>query len=156
MKSSRTRNSIAALALSATALVGIVTLEGYSDKVIIPVPGDRPTLGFGTTEGVRADDTTNPVKALARALTDIDKYSVAIKGCVKVPLHQYEYDAYVSLAYNIGPTAFCSSTLVRVLNQEQYEEACKQILRWDKFKGKPLRGLTIRRESEYKLCMGEQ
>lgn len=84
------------------------------------------------------------------------KYEGAIKECVAVPLHQHEYDAYLSLAYNIGPTAFCGSTLVRKLNAQDYTGACREILRWDRFKGQPLRGLTLRREGEYRQCMGSQ
>lgn len=149
------RASIASLALSAAALVGIALKEGYTDQAIIPVPGDVPTLGFGTTDGVKMGDRTTPPQALARKLSDVQKFEGAIRQCVRVPLHQHEYDAYVSLAYNIGSSAFCTSTLVRLLNQEQYEDACRQILRWDRFKGQPLRGLTIRRQSEFSQCMGE-
>ncbi len=150
----RQRSAIAGIVLSASALVGLALSEGYSDTTIIPVPGDVPTIGFGTTEGVKMGDTITPPKALARALTDIQKYEGAIKRCVTVPLHQYEYDAYVSLAYNIGPTAFCNSTLVKRLNGQAYAAACQQILVWDKFKGKPLRGLTLRRQAEYRQCKG--
>lgn len=151
----RSRTTIGALVLSASALVGIALHEGYSDEAIIPVPGDVPTIGFGTTQGVKPGDRITPPKALKRALSDIQKYEGAIKQCVKVPLYQYEYDAYTSLAYNIGPTAFCKSSIVTALNAEQYDEACKKILMFDKFKGKPLKGLTIRRQAEYKQCIGE-
>lgn len=106
----RQRIGIAGLALSASALVGIVLSEGYSDHAIIPVPGDVPTIGFGTTQGVKIGDKITPPKALARALKDVETYEGAIKQCVKVPLTQSEYDAYVDLAYNIGPGAFCKST----------------------------------------------
>jgi lysozyme len=150
------RVNLAALALSAAALVGIVTYEGYTDSAVIPVPGDVPTIGFGTTDGVKMGDRTTPVAALGRALKDIQTYEGAVKRCVRVPLYQHEYDAYISLSYNIGPTAFCNSTLVRKLNNLDYEGACKEVLRWDKFQGKPLRGLTIRRQSEYRQCIGEQ
>lgn len=150
------RTNVAALVLSAAALIGIVVHEGYSDTAYVPVAGDVPTIGFGTTGGVKLGDKTTPIKALERALTDVNSFEDALKKCVKVPLHQYEYDAYISLSYNIGSSAFCNSTLVKLLNSGNYEEACKQILRWDKFQGKPLRGLTIRRQSEYKQCIGMQ
>ena len=150
----RKRSVIAGIVLSASALVGIALHEGYSDTAIIPVPGDVPTIGFGSTEGVKPGDRITPPKALARALTDVQKYEGAIKRCVTVPLHQHEYDAYVSLAYNIGPGAFCGSTLVKRLNAGDYPGACQQILVWDKFKGKPLNGLTVRRQAEYRHCMG--
>lgn len=149
------RKRVAAITVSAAALVAIVMHEGYSDRAYTPVPGDVPTIGFGTTEGVKPGDTITPPKALARALTDVQKFEGALKKCVKVPLAQNEYDAYISLSYNIGSGAFCGSTLVRKLNASEYQQACNEILKWDKFKGKPLRGLTIRRQEEYKLCVGE-
>jgi lysozyme len=148
------RTKIAALVLSAFALVGIVSHEGYKDDAYIPIPGDVPTIGFGTTEGVKMGDKTTPVKALQRAMQDVQKFEGAVKQCVKVPLHQYEYDAYISLAYNIGSGAFCRSTLVKKLNAQDYEGACKEILRWDRAQGKVLRGLTLRRQEEYRKCTG--
>lgn len=147
------RQEIATLTLSATALVAILLHEGYRENAYIPVAGDVPTIGFGTTKEVKLGDRISPELALQRANRDIQLFEGAIKSCVSVPLTQYEYDAYTSLAYNIGPSAFCNSTLVRVLNEGRYEEACKQILRWDKFKGKTLAGLTKRRQEEYRKCM---
>ena len=148
------RTAIAALTLSASALVGIALNEGYVEVAAPPVAGDVPTNGFGSTEGVRLGDKTTPTRALVRLLNDANSHSEGIKRCIKVPLYQYEFDAYSSLAYNIGVNAFCSSTLVAKLNAGDYAGACKQILRWDRFKGKPLRGLTKRRQAEYATCMG--
>ena len=147
------RKKVAALALSAAALVGIVVHEGYSDVAYIPVPGDVPTIGFGTTGGVKPGDRITPTRALSRALTDIQQFEGALKECVKVPLTQNEYDTYISLSYNIGSQAFCNSTLVKKLNAQDYSGACKEILRWDKFQGKPLAGLTKRRQDEYMRCI---
>lgn len=149
------RTQVAGLVLSASALVGIVAHEGYSEKAYFPVPGDVPTIGFGTTAGVQIGDKINPVQALGRALKDVSQFEGAIRQCVTAPLHQYEYDAYVSLSYNIGSRAFCSSTLVRKLNAEDYAGACQEILKWDKFQGGALRGLTLRRQSEFKKCTGQ-
>jgi lysozyme len=148
------RTPIFGLGISGVALIGLLVAEGFRDHAYIPVAGDVPTIGFGTTENVKMGDKVTVTQALNRAMVDVQKFEGAIKSCVKVPLHQYEYDAYTSLAYNIGSGAFCRSTLVRLLNQEKYDEACKQILRWDFFKGKPLRGLTVRREKEYQQCIG--
>ena len=50
------RRTVAALTLSAAALVGIVLHEGYTDRAVIPVKGDVPTIGFGTTSGVKIGD----------------------------------------------------------------------------------------------------
>jgi lysozyme len=146
---------IGALSLSASALVGIALHEGYRGEAYIPVKGDVPTIGFGTTAGVKPGDRIEPVQALVRKLADVQRFEGALKECVRVPLHQYEYDAFMSLAYNIGPGAFCSSTLVRRLNAGDYTGACNEILRWDRFRGEPLRGLTLRRQAESRQCIGQ-
>lgn len=135
----KARLAIASLVLSAGAFVGIATREGYTDNTIIPTKGDKPTNGFGTTEGVKMGDRTTPVKALQRAMADVQKYEGAIKQCVRAPLSQAEYDVYVDLAYNIGPTNFCysvdktgritgPSTLSRRLAAGDYRAACDAIL----------------------------
>lgn len=165
---------LAALSLSGAGLVGIALQENYTSVAVIPVPGDVPTLGFGTTGGVKLGDKITPPVALARALQDVGKYEGALKRCVKVPLHQREYDAYISLAYNIGATAFCDSTLVAKLNEEDYVAGCLHI---EDFvcgpataatqakpgekcysKRKPMRivrGLANRRATERALCEGK-
>jgi lysozyme len=149
------RVQLASLTLSAAALVGLALSEGYTDRAVQPLPGDKWTYGFGTTEGVRPGDTITPPKALERKLRDVQNFEGALKQCVTVPLAQHEYDAYVSLAYNIGSKAFCGSTLVRLLNAGDYAGACQQILRWDRFKGERVRGLTARREREHALCISD-
>lgn len=161
---SKTRIAIAVAALSAVGLVGVVNLEGYTDRAVIPVKGDKPTLGFGTTEGVKMGDTTTPPQALARALADVQKFEAALKQCVHVPLHQHEYDAFVSFSYNVGSTAFCRSTLVKKLNAGDYPGACRELLRWNYYQGKNCSlpenarlcgGIAKRRQEEYRRCMGE-
>jgi lysozyme len=151
----KARIVIGALTLSASALVGIAVHEGYRGEAYIPVKGDVPTIGFGTTAGVKSGDTIEPVQALVRKLADVQRFEGALKQCVRVPLHQHEYDAFLSLAYNIGPGAFCGSTLVRRLNAGDYAGACAEILRWDRFRGEPLRGLTLRRQAENRQCLGQ-
>ena len=159
------RRAVAGLTLSAAALVGIVLHEGYTDHAVIPARGDVPTIGFGTTAGVKIGDTTTPPKALARALADAQQFEGALKQCVTVPLAQHEYDAFVSFSYNVGSRAFCQSTLVRKLNAEDYAGACAELLRWRFFQGKDCAlpanarlcgGLATRREAEYRQCIGER
>jgi lysozyme len=131
------RIAIAALSFSAIGLIGLAASEGYTDSAIIPTKGDVPTLGFGTTtrpdgSPVQLGDKTNPVEALQRKARDIVKFEGALKSCVRVPLTQGEYDVYVDHAYNIGPGAFCSSTIVRRLNAGDYTGACNAILMWNR------------------------
>ena len=149
------RVHIASLVLSAASLIGIAAHEGYRDRAYIPVAGDRPTLGFGDAQGVKLGDKTDPIRALIRLNQQAEVFQKEMKQCIgDVPLHQHEWDAYVSLTFNIGSGAFCKSTLVKKLQQQDYVGACTQILRWDRFNGVPLAGLTKRRQEEYTKCIG--
>lgn len=125
---SKARMTIGGLSLSALAFVAILTRESYTETAIIPTKGDVPTVGFGTTGGVKMGDKTTPVKAVQRAMADANQFEGALKRCVGVPLHQAEYDLYVDLSYNIGSSAFCSSTIVKRLNNQDYSGACDAIL----------------------------
>ena len=148
------RQSVGGLGIGAALLVSVLMYEGYTNEAVIPVPGDVPTIGVGRTEGVHMGDKTEPVREMMMLLKNLDRYGNGIKDCITVPLYQYELDAFISLAYNIGINAFCNSTLVKKLNAGDYVGACDQIMRWDKFKGKPLKGLTNRRNKEYITCRG--
>lgn len=151
------RISVAALSLSATGLVAITSYEGYTNKAVIPIPGDVPTLGFGTTKGVRMGDSITPPVALRRALDELQTdYESGVKRCVHVPLYQHEYDAYASLAYNVGVTAFCNSTLVKKANAEDYAGACAEFDRWIYAGGRVVPGLVNRRKKERAMCEGRE
>jgi lysozyme len=154
-----TRVKLTALSLSASALVGLAVHEGYRGEAYIPVPGDRPTIGFGSTfneDGtpVRMGDKITPERALVRTLRDVEKFEGAIKQCVTVPLYQHEYDVAVSFSYNVGARAFCNSTLVRKWNAGDYEGGCNELTRWVFVNGKKIQGLVNRREEERKKCLG--
>lgn len=149
------RAALATLVLSASALVGMAVHEAFRSTAYLPTPNDVPTIGFGTTGGVQMGDKITVERALVRLLADADKFQADLKACIgDVPLHQYEWDAYVSWAYNVGTGAACRSTLVRRLQARDYAGACAELLRWNKQAGQVLRGLTIRRQDEYRKCMG--
>ncbi len=154
------RTQAGALVLSVAALAAIAGYEGYRSTAYIPVPGDVPTIGHGTTryedgKPVKMGDKVTPERARILLQHDASAFARAVQRCAPVPMHQNEFDAFTSLAYNIGEGAFCRSTLVKKLNALDYAGACQEILKWDKFQGKPLRGLTLRRQKEYQLCIGE-
>lgn len=149
------RTAIASLCISAACLAGIAGYEGYRGEAYMPTKNDRPTIGFGETKDVKMGQTTTPERALVQLLKSTEAHADSIRPCIKVPLYQHEWDAYVSLAYNIGAGNFCKSTLVKKLNAEDYSGACREILRWDKQAGKTLPGLTRRRQAEYATCTGK-
>ena len=153
MSGKNIRLGIGALGISATVLVSIALHEGYREEAYQDAVGVA-TVGYGETAGVRMGDRTTPERALVQLLKSTEKHAGAIRQCTKVPLYQHEFDAYVSLAYNIGPGNFCRSTLVKKLNAKDYTGACREIKRWNRVGGKVLPGLTKRREKEYRLCMG--
>lgn len=148
------------LRLSAATLVALAGYEGYVAVAEPPVPGDVPTYGHGTTRHadgspVKAGERTTPQRALVDLLRDASAAERAVRRCAPVPMTQGEFSAYVSLTYNIGEQAFCSSTAAKKLHALDYAGACREILRWDRFKGRPLAGLTARRQAEYRMCVGE-
>lgn len=157
------RLPVAALTLSAAAFVGLLVHEGYTDRAVIPIPGDVPTVGFGTTGGVSLGDRTDPVAAVQRAARDVVAFEGDVKSCVKVPLSQAEYDIYTDMTYNIGGGAFCRSTMVKRLNAGDYRGACDAILMWRFAAGKDCSnpgnkclGLWKRRLHAYQSCEAAQ
>ena len=155
------RIRITGLSLSAAALIGLAVHEGYRDTAYIPVPGDVPTIDFGSTthadgRPVRLGDKSDPIRGLIRLGQHVDQKQRDLRECIgDVPMHQHEWDAIVSWAYNVGTGAACRSTLVKRLQAFDYAGSCRELLRWDKFNGQALPGLTKRRQDEYRLCMGE-
>ena len=150
------RTQIGALVLAASTLVGIATHEGYKGEAYIPVPGDVPTIGFGTTAGVKMGDKTTPVRSLQTLLDEIDSvYAQGVRRCVTVPLYQHEFAAMVSFSYNVGVSAFCGSTLVKKINAEDYAGGCAELSKWVYGPGrKVLPGLVKRRAEERAICEG--
>lgn len=159
------RSAVALLVVAASTLVGIAAHEGYKDEAYIPVRGDIPTIGFGTTTGVKMGDKTTPERSLVRLLDEIEGvYAAGVRRCVTVPLYQHEYEAYVSLAYNIGVGAFCRKALpgkppnlIDLINAGRYAEACQRIEAFKYGPGKKvLSGLVKRRAEERALCEGRR
>ena len=72
---------------------------------------------------------------------------------IKVKVSQNQFDAMVSLAYNIGVGAFSKSTLLKKVNAGDLAGAGEEFLRWNKASGKEVSGLTKRREREKQLFL---
>lgn len=82
---------------------------------------------------------------------DLDPAENAVNGAVAVPLTQNQFDALVSFTFNVGNSAFRSSTLLKVLNAGQYDQVPTQMLRWVRDNGKIVKGLVNRRNKEIEL-----
>lgn len=122
-----------------------VRLVAYLDSVGVP------TIGYGHTKDVALGDTCSPEQAEEWLIEDCADAEKCINGAVTVPLTQHEFDALVSFVFNLGCGNFRKSTLLRRLNESDYDAAAQEFLRWDKAGGQVLAGLTKRRMAEARL-----
>lgn len=148
---------VAALGLSAMGLVGIANQEDFKGTAYRDGAG-IPTVGFGSIKGVKMGDTITVRQALTRLSKEVkDEYEVGVHQCVKSPLYPHEYDTYVRVTYNIGVSAFCSSTMVKRISTEDYIGACEAIKLFNKvtINGKKVvsRGLSNLRVEQVKECL---
>lgn len=152
------RKAIAGLA-AASAVGLIASFEGFRSTAYLPHADDVPTIGYGQTyytngRKVKLGDKITEASARNELGILVEKdFVYKIAQCVEAPLTEGEFAAYVSLAYNIGTSAFCKSTLVKKLNRRDYNGACSEILRWNRSGGRVLAGLQKRRFKEYQICM---
>ena len=117
-------------------------LEAYKDSVGIW------TCGYGHTYGVKEGDTCTQAQADAWLREDVRQAEVCVSGAVTVPLTQGEFDALVSFTYNLGCRALKNSTLLKLLNDSDYDGAAAEFKKWNHAGGAVLAGLTARREAE--------
>ena len=120
-------------------------LTAYQDSVGVW------TIGYGHTKGVYDGMTITQDQAEQMLLSELEEYEGYIKDMVTVPLTQNQFDALVVWVYNLGPTNFRNSTLLKELNAGNYNAAGQEITRWNKAGGKVLAGLVKRREAEAQL-----
>ncbi|WP_291390499.1 lysozyme [Acinetobacter sp.] len=116
------------------------------------------TIGFGTTVypngmKVKKGDTCTEAQAKAYMAHDLKKFETAVNNAVTVPLSQNQFDALVSLAYNIGTNAFSKSTLVKKLNANDNRAVADQFDVWVNAGGKRMQGLVNRRAKEKALFL---
>lgn len=122
-------------------------LKAYQDSVGVWTIGVGHTSAAGAPKVVKGMriTATEADEILSR---DLALFESAVNKAVAVPLNQNEFDALVSLAFNIGSNAFRKSTLVRKLNAGDRQGAADQFLVWNKAGGKVLKGLVNRRHDE--------
>ena len=117
-------------------------------------PGGVWTIGYGHTGIDVSPDLEITQQEAERLLkSDLIIHCNNVEKLVKVPLNQNQFDALVSLEYNIGYGAFKNSTLLKLLNEKKYKEAAEQFERWKYEGGKVLAGLVRRREKEKALFL---
>ncbi|MGQ9444637.1 lysozyme [[Pasteurella] aerogenes] len=122
-------------------------LTAYQDIVGIWTIGVGHT-GYVDNKPVSKGMKISQDKSRELLLKDLRRFEKTVNDSVKVPLKQNQYDALVSLAFNIGEGAFARSTLVRKLNALDYQGASVQFLVWKNAGGRVSKGLLNRRKRE--------
>lgn len=111
------------------------------------------TSGIGHTAGVVPKGDITERQAAKNLIADVLNTERRLAVCAPVAMPQPVYDALISFAFNVGTGNACSSTLVKLLNQKKWREACMQLPRWVYVKGVFNQGLDNRREREMAECL---
>ena len=106
-------------------------LVAYLDSVGVWTIGVGITTASGlitVTKGLRiTQEQSDKLLALAS-----EKYAQPVRAAIKRPMTQEQFDAFVSICYNIGPAAFKGSTFVRRFNDGDIEGCAQAIMMWTK------------------------
>ena len=123
-------------------------------------PANHATIGvghlvhYGPINGTEAEEFKRGItkeRAMELLRSDVSTAENTVNRLVKVPLNQNQFDALVSFVFNIGETQFTSSTLLRKLNQGDYDSVPSELNRWVNGGGRKLPGLVNRRRDEGNL-----
>ena len=144
--------------ISSRGLELIKDFEGFSSSAYLDVV-NIPTIGWGNTyyedgRKVKLGEQISKTDALKLLEVVANRdFADKIFPSIKVKVSQSQFDAMVSLAYNIGTGAFLKSTLLKKVNAGDFTGAGEEFLRWNKANGKEVLGLTRRREREKQLFL---
>lgn len=127
---------------------------GYLDIAKIP------TKCAGDTTNVVVGKRYTPEECRASLDRQLIAHAKPVMECVpqlKASGRDYQRAASVSLAYNIGTSAFCKSTAAKRFRAGDWAGGCNAFLSWDKARVngvlRSVKGLTLRRHRERALCM---
>jgi lysozyme len=132
-------------------------LAAYPD----PKTGGAPwTVGWGATgSGIGPGTVWTQEQADARLLEDVGQRETMVNNAVTVPLTQGQFDAVVSIVFNVGAGSKYKdgiirlksgqpSTLLRMLNARDYDGCAEQFMRWVSPGSNVENGLRRRRTAE--------
>ena len=135
----------------------------YDDATKKPVNPNEPlpkgaTIGYGHLVKP-GEDFTNGIterQAIALLRSDIATAERAVQDNITAHMSQPQYDALVSLAYNIGASGFKNSTVVKYINNPDFHSSVYSDLEsawkaWNRTQGKVSNGLINRRQNEWNL-----
>lgn len=143
--------AIAAVVVAA-AMPVVAKWEGLRTAPYWDIVGVR-TVCYGETRGIEERIYTKAEcdHMLSGAL---EEFYAKVDPCMPDDVPAKAAGMFLSLAYNVGPGAFCKSkSLQSAFARQDYAAACQAIKLFNRAGGKVVRGLTLRREEEARLCI---
>lgn len=140
--------------INAKGLQLLKAFEGCELRAYL-CPAGVWTIGYGSTGShvyPGQSITRNEAEALLKQ--DLIRFERSVSDAVRVPVNEDQFSALVSFTYNVGEGAFEGSSLLRLLNQRDYQGAAAQFSRWVNGGGGALPGLVRRRNAERALFLG--
>ena len=138
--------------LSPAGAALIQQFEAYRPVGYLPTPNDRPTAGWGHTgPDVKIGVEYSREQCEAWFADDLAWAERAVDAHAPPGIAQNQFDALVSICFNIGAANFDASTLLEDVTAGNDVDAANEFLRWDKQRGVMLAGLERRREAERAL-----
>ena len=110
-------------------------------------------IGNGKTKPEKQLYTQEEVNELLR--TDLVRFEQGVLRYCPVHLTQFEFDSLVSFSFNLGLGVLQRSTLRRKILRQDKQAAARNILKYNRAGGQVLKGLTRRREAEYRMFTKE-
>lgn len=145
--------TIVGAAAAAALLLFTPAQEGRVFKTYRDIGGVL-TYCDGATESAQWGRTYTPAECNAQLDRDLERHAEGIAKCVPMNILTVgQRVAFVDVAFNIGVSAFCASSMARRANQGDMVGACNALLLWNKVGGREVAGLTNRRQRERELCM---
>lgn len=147
------------LALGATSVIAsagalVAIFEGKENVAYKDIVGVW-TICYGETKNVKAGQYKTDDQCNASLAKELTKYNKEMLSVVKVELTPQEEIAYTSFVWNLGISNFSNSTLLKKLNAGYHDQACNELVKWNRAGGKVVQGLVNRRESERRICLGK-
>ena len=157
MKTNKKSLAVILGSVSAAAALMVITpkFEGTVQKTYKDIGG---VLSYctGATEDAQWGKTYTPAECKKQLDYDLARHAEGMLGCIHVELTEGQKIAFTDFTFNAGVSAFCSSTMARKANVGDVMGSWAALTMWDKVNGRPVRGLTLRRAEERKICEGHK
>ena len=123
-------------------------LRAYLDIVGVPTACD------GITKGVKLGQTYSEVQCTALLEREIVAHAEPVIACMPgLYGRPYQTVGVVSLAFNIGTTGVCKSSIPTYFNAGRWRAGCDRLPLFNKAGGKVMPGLVARRAREREYCL---